>query len=152
MKPAIILICILFVSGLVLYILDRLHHNTDDDSETPPAAAANSESECTADCCSLNEVCPSEKILMSINKELLYFNDEELDSFKGRTPDGYTDDEIEQFRDVLYTLRDDELLAWQKSVKKRGITLPATINDECIMLYNETTPPPAHAIKDKNQR
>ena len=137
MKPAIILICILFVSGLVLYILDRLHHNTDDDSETPPAAAANSESECTADCCSLNEVCPSEKILMSINKEPLYF---------------YTDDEIEQFRDVLYTLRHDELLAWQQSVKKRGITLPATINDEFIMLYNETTPPPAHAIKDKNQR
>lgn len=61
MKPAIILICILFVSGLVLYILDRLHHNTDDDSETPPAAAANSESECTADCCSLNEVCPAKK-------------------------------------------------------------------------------------------
>ena len=63
-----------------------------------------------------------------------------------------TDDEIEQFRDVLYTLRHDELLAWQQSVKKRGITLPATINDEFIMLYNETTPPPAHAIKDKNQR
>lgn len=152
MKPAIILICILFVSGLVLYILDRLHHNTDDDSETPPAAAANGESECTADCCSLNEVCPSEKILMSINKEPLYFNDEELDSFKGRTPEGYTDDEIEQFRDVLYTLRHDELLAWQQSVKKRGIALPSTIHDEFIMLYNEATPPPTHAIKGKNQR
>ena len=151
MKPAIILICILFGSGLVLYIFDRLQHNADADSENSPTTA-NDDNECTADCCSLNEVCPSEKILMSIDKEPLYFSDEELDSFKGRTPDAYTDDEIELFRDVLYTLRHDELLAWQQSVKIRGITLPTTIHDEFIMLYNEATPTPPHAIKGKNQR
>ena len=45
--------------------------------------------------------------------------------------------EIEQFRDVLYTLKPADLLGWEQSVTKRGIVLPTSIRDEFIALYND---------------
>ena len=152
MKPAIILLALLAVSGIILYAIDRLLHDRDTASNDNGEAGDDIQHECTADCCGTNSVCPSEKLLLGINSELVYFNDEELDAFKGRTADDYTDSEIDAFRDVLYTLRKDELLAWQLSVKRRGITMPAAIHDEFIMLYNEPNPASANAINAGNSR
>lgn len=153
MKPAIILLALLAVSGIILYAIDRLLHGRDTASRDTAGGVGNdTRQECTADCCGTNSVCPSEKLLLGINSELVYFNDEELDAFKGRTADDYTDSEIDAFRDVLYTLRKDELLAWQQSVKRRGITMPAAIHDEFIMLYNEPNPASSNAINASNSR
>lgn len=152
MKPAIILLALLAVSGIILYAIDRLLNGRDTGGNDNGAAGDDIQHECTAYCCGTNSVCPSEKLLLGINSELVYFNDEELDAFKGRTADDYTDSEIDAFRDVLYTLRKDELLAWQQSVKRRGITMPAAIHDEFIMLYNEPNPASGNAINAGNSR
>ena len=44
---------------------------------------------------------------------------------------------IEQFRDVLYALRPEELAAWGRSIQLRGINLPTAVKDELIMLAAE---------------
>ena len=69
-------------------------------------------------------------------EEVLGMTDEELDEFKGRAANDYTDDELEQWRDVLYTLKHDELLPWERSIKKRGLQLPNIIKEELMSLYN----------------
>ena len=73
----------------------------------------------------------------AVSNEIVYYDDEELDAFKGRGARDYTEAEIEQFRDVLYTLKPADLLGWEQSVTKRGIVLPTSIRDEFIALYND---------------
>ena len=67
-------------------------------------------------------------------KPIEYFEDEELDSFAGRRSDDYTDEEAEQFEEVLTTLRPEEVAAWNRSLIRRGISVPDQIKDELLML------------------
>ena len=66
-------------------------------------------------------------------KPIEYFDDEELDIFKNRPADSYSDDEIEQFAYVLHTMQPDEVAAWTRSLTLRGITLPDALRDEVIL-------------------
>ncbi len=134
MIPALYIFIAMVVIGVILYIHDRLTRRPDDPENEivrPEPTDA-----CSSECCSTNDVCPSEMMLKHMNDPITYYEDEELDAFKGRAADGYSDDELEQWRDVLYTLRHDELLGWERSVKKRGITIPDVIKEELINLYN----------------
>ena len=76
-------------------------------------------------------------LLSGANSGIVYFEDEELDRFRGRPGEAYTGEEEEQFRDVLYTLQPSDLLPWEQSLKKRGIIMPKAIREEFIMLYGE---------------
>ena len=134
MIPAFYIFVAMVAVGVVLYLLDlRSRKNKPQDAapEAPKVA------DCDADCCSTHEVCPSEMMLEGCNAEIVYFDDEELDAFKGRAADAYTPEEEEQFRDVLYTLLPADLLPWEQSMKKRGIILPSAIRNEFVMLYAE---------------
>ncbi len=71
-------------------------------------------------------------------REIEYFDDEELDRFKGRDSDEYSDDEAEQFGEVLYTMRPTEVKDWTRSLTLRGINLPDQIKDEVFLLIDET--------------
>lgn len=134
MIPAFYIFVAMVAVGVVLYLLDlRSRKNEPQDTAPEAPKVAN----CDADCCSTHEVCPSEMILEGCNAEIVYFDDEELDAFKGRAADAYTPEEEEQFRDVLYTLLPADLLPWEQSMKKRGIILPSAIRNEFVMLYAE---------------
>ena len=67
-------------------------------------------------------------------KPIEYFDDEELDAYKDRPSDAYTDDETEQFAEILETLRPEEVKAWSRSLVLRGINMPDGIKDEYIEL------------------
>ncbi|MDO4972319.1 MAG: phospholipase [Bacteroidales bacterium] len=134
MIPAMYIFALMVVVGIVLYIFDLRSRKPGEEPE--PVVMPENDG-CTDDCCSTNEVCPSEMLLAGCDREIVYFEDEELDAFKGRAADDYTPDEEEQFRDVLYTLKPTDLLTWEQSVKKRGIILPKAIREEFIMLYGE---------------
>lgn len=125
---------LMVVVGIVLYIFDLRSRKPGEEPE--PVVMPENDG-CTDDCCSTNEVCPSEMLLAGCDREIVYFEDEELDAYKGRAADDYAPDEEEQFRDVLYTLKPTDLLTWEQSVKKRGIILPKAIREEFIMLYGE---------------
>ena len=64
----------------------------------------------------------------------LYFDDEELDRFKGVASTEYSDEDVEEFRQVLYTMREEEVENWAHCIETRGIELPAEIKDEILMM------------------
>lgn len=134
MIPAFYIFVAMVAVGVVLYLLDLRSRKNEPQDTAPEAPKV---ADCDADCCSSHEVCPSEMMLEGCNAEIVYFDDEELDAFKGRAADAYTPEEEEQFRDVLYTLLPADLLPWEQSMKKRGIILPSAIRNEFVMLYAE---------------
>lgn len=134
MIPAFYIFVAMVAVGVVLYLLDLRSRKNEPQDTAPEAPKV---ADCDADCCSTHEVCPSEMMLEGCNAEIVYFDDEELDAFKGRAADAYTPEEEEQFRDVLYTLLPADLLPWEQSMKKRGIILPSAIRNEFVMLYAE---------------
>lgn len=67
-------------------------------------------------------------------KDVEYFDDEELDRFKGRASDTYTDDEAEEFREVMLTMQREEVKAWSRSLILREINMPDQVKDDFIML------------------
>lgn len=88
------------------------------------------------DCCGAHEICEFEEML-SNPEEIVYFEDEELDRFQGVSSDDYQDDQIEEFRDVLYTLDSEEIRKWLLSIERRKIQLPSVLKQEAIQLLAE---------------
>ena len=60
-----------------------------------------------------------------------------MDAFRGRPSDAYTDEEAETFRQILYTMRPEEVAAWNRSLVLRGVELPNQVKDEAMMLMND---------------
>lgn len=63
-------------------------------------------------------------------KDIEYYNDEELDAFAGRPADAYSEREVEQFSEVLYTMKPEEVKGWTRSLTLRGINIPNQLKDE----------------------
>lgn len=70
-------------------------------------------------------------------KEIEYYDDEELDRFAGRPSNGYSDQEVEEFRYVLYTMRPTEAAGWAMSLQLRGVSVPDQLKDELIMMTED---------------
>lgn len=69
--------------------------------------------------------------------EGLYFDDEELDRFKGVAPQEYSGSDIEEFRQVLYTMKEDEVDTWVQCLQARGIELPGDVREEVLMILQK---------------
>ena len=152
MEGALIILAVTVVVGVALYLADRLHGRKKEKiseteaSETTEAVSGAPATEQPAAapetpetgkhgplCCGQHLVCekypPTDKII--------YYDDEELDRFAGRSGDDYTDEEIEEFQEVLMTLRPEDALGWSRSVEQRHITLPADVRDGLMLLITE---------------
>lgn len=89
------------------------------------------------ECCGQHEVCEKDSLLAAISKEIEYYDDEELDRFRGLRPEEYSEEEEEEFRNILYTMRDDEVAGWVRSLQLRQIELPAGVKDEVLLIVGE---------------
>lgn len=89
------------------------------------------------ECCGQHETCEKDSLLAAISKEVEYYNDEELDRFRGREGDDYTEEESEEFRDILYTMRSDEVAGWVRSLQLRFVNLPDDVKDEVFLIVGE---------------
>ena len=89
------------------------------------------------ECCGQHEVCEKESLLAALSRQIEYYEDEELDRFRGRKSDEYTEDEIEEFRNILYTMRDDEVAGWGRSLQLRQVELPDEVKDELFLIIGE---------------
>ena len=78
----------------------------------------------------MHEVCEKESLLDGIDYEPEYYDDEELDAYRHRAADSYTPAEIEQFEEVLTTMRAEEVAGWVRSLRLRGVALPDALCDE----------------------
>lgn len=81
--------------------------------------------------------CEQDCMLEAATKPIEYYDDEELDAYRGRSSAGYTDEEAEEFREVLYTMRPDEVPGWSRSLTLRGIEVPNQVKDELVMMIEE---------------
>ena len=129
MSFTILSIIALFTIGAIAFIFTFLGRKTSDDNiVVAPSDCAS----CTGD----NAKCEQECMMEAATKPVEYFDDEELDAFKGRPSDNYTDDEVEQFDYVMHTMQPEELKAWGRSLTLRGINLPNQLKDEFVMLID----------------
>lgn len=123
------LIVALIVLGIFSAILGLLSHNKKDESSVI-LADSSSCSTCNGDDPKCEQLCMME----AATREIEYFDDEELDRFKGRQGNQYTDDEAEEFRNVMLTMQQNEVSAWSRSLTLRGIEVPYQVKDELLML------------------
>lgn len=93
--------------------------------------------EADVECCGQHETCEKDSLLAAVSKGIEYYNDEELDRFRGRYSDEYTEDEVEEFREVMLTCKDDEVAGWCRSLQLRGIELPDDLKDELFLIIGE---------------
>lgn len=89
------------------------------------------------ECCGQHQICEKESLLAAVSKKIEYYDDEELDRFKGRPGNGYSDEEIEEFRDILYTMQEVDVARWSRSLQLRGIELPDELKDELFLIVGE---------------
>lgn len=89
------------------------------------------------ECCGQHEVCEKDSLLAAVSKQIEYYDDEELDAYRGVPSDGYTPEQVEQFRDVLYTMADIEVAGWVRSLQLRAVELPDEMKDEVFLIVGE---------------
>ena len=114
--------------GAIAYIFGR--NRRADGSEEPVTVGTGDCASCSPESPKCEQVCMME----AATKPIEYFDDEELDAFRGRSSNSYTDEEIEQFAYVLHTMRPEEVAAWCRSLVLRGINVPDELKDELVML------------------
>ena len=90
-----------------------------------------------SECCGQHEVCEKESLLAAVSRGVEYYDDEELDRYIGTPPEAYTAEQEEEFSDVLYTMRDEEVAGWVRSLQLRGIALPEGVKDEVFLIIGE---------------
>ena len=113
----------LLVLGLITAFASFLGRKKGE--EEAPLIVNNSCSTCSGE----NDQCEQECMLEVATKEIEYYDDEELDRFRGRLSDSYTDEEAEEFAEVMLTMRPEEVKGWSRSLILRGINMPNQIKD-----------------------
>ncbi len=89
------------------------------------------------ECCGQHEVCEKDSLLAAVSKEIEYYNDEELDRYRGTASSDYSDEAVEEFREVLYTMREYEVAGWVRSLQLRAVELPDALKDEVFLIVGE---------------
>ena len=126
------LILALVALGLISAIFGIISQRKGEDEE--PLQEGVSCNTCNGE----NSKCEQECMMEAATKEIEYYDDEELDRFAGRAADNYTDEEVEEFSEVLYTMQPEEVAGWNRSLILRGINLPNQIKDEVISFLSQT--------------
>ena len=124
----IIVILSIAVLGLVAAVAHR--RRPKDEPAAPPNPL-------DMECCGQHEVCEKESLLAALSRQIEYYDDEELDRFRGRPEEEYSEDEAEEFRQVLYTMRSDEVAGWVRSLQLRQVALPEQVRDEVLLIVGE---------------
>lgn len=124
-----IIVGLFAVAGIAtLVIVNRKNAKTNKVKEVASTPAS--------DCCGAHEVCEVDEIMLDENI-IEYYDDEELDRYKNKNEKEYTSNQIDQFRDVLYTLKTPEIRFWLLSIERRQIKLPNILISEARTLMAE---------------
>lgn len=85
-------------------------------------------------CDGTDDKCEQVCMMETATREIEYYDDEELDRFRGRQSNQYTDEEAEEFANILYTMQPQEAKGWNRSLILREINVPNQIKDELITM------------------
>ena len=89
------------------------------------------------ECCGAHEMCEKDSLLAAVSKSSEYYDDEELDRFKTKDYKDYTEDDVEEFREIFYTLEETDIAGWVRSLQLRQIELPDEIKEEVLLVMRE---------------
>ncbi|MFA7494330.1 MAG: phospholipase [Proteiniphilum sp.] len=134
-------IILFFVVALSLSnYLQRRRGNSKEREATPPSINLGD-----SGCCGAHEICERDSLIAAFAEEPEYFDDEELDRYAHRDSDRYATKEVDEFREVFYSVLDEEKPRWVRSLQMREISLPDQLKDEVLMFVNELRAQKMHA-------
>ena len=122
----IILVILLILLVGVASFVRRINKQTP---EQPPVEIAD-------DCCGSHAVCERDSLL-SQTDQIIYFDDEELDSLSGIPCEEFTEEQTAMIENVFYTLREQDVSGWIRSLQLRNIDLPVDIRDQALLIVAE---------------
>ena len=125
----LILVSAIVALGIVVAIIALLSRSGNEQPTAPAPSCAT--------CSGSDSRCEQECMMEAATKDIVYYDDEQLDIYAGRPSDSYTDEEIETFAEVLYTLLPQDAKGWNRSLILRGINIPNQLKDELIQLVSE---------------
>ena len=132
----LISILIILIIGVTIFVR-RVNKVTP---EQPPVEIAD-------DCCGSHAVCERDSLL-SQTDQVIYFDDEELDSLRGIPYEEYTEAQITMLENVFYTLREQDVAGWIRSIQLRNIDLPEDIRDQALLIVAERR---EHTLEEWNK-
>lgn len=129
MTVILILLCVIVLVGALLYAEHRayMRHHPEEPPVQEPAE----------ECCGMHVTCERDSLLAAVSTEIVYYDDEELDRYAGKAPEAYSAGEADEFRDILLSMRPDDIAGWVRSLQLRGVALPPDVRDEIIMIVGE---------------
>ena len=135
MQPIILFIAIIIFFIIALTITNYIQHKKGNttERELPPPTIDLSDN----GCCGAHEVCERDSLIATFVEEPEYFDDDELDKYSNRDSSKFNEDEVEEFREVFYTILDEEKPRWVRSLQMRYIPVPDLMKDEVLMFVNE---------------
>ena len=122
----LIALLILVAVGALAFFASRRSLTTDADEHK----------EIPSDCCGAHEVCERDSLLSKTN-QIIYFDDEELDSLSGKDAATYTIEEEKQLEEVFLTLRESDVAGWLRSLQLRNIALPDELKEQALLIVRE---------------
>lgn len=151
-----VLLGIILVLGVLVFLLRRFGSDSDyhkkeaGHSKTDKAASTagnegistgqtGSAADCLKSGCGVTCFCDDITLKRAVKTEIEYFDDEELDDYRGIGADQYTEAQVEDFNEVLTTLKPSEVGDWMRSLELRNIVLPSALKDEALMLMDDGT-------------
>ena len=120
-------------SLLILAIIAAIGTKLTKKKEGEPDVVMPTSGDCSS-CDGTDDKCEQVCMMEAAVKGVEYYDDEELDRFRGRPSDQYTDEEAEEFATVLYTMQPHEAKGCNRSLILREINLPNQIKDELITM------------------
>lgn len=89
-------------------------------------------------CCGMHMTCERDSLLAAVSSTITYYDDEELDLYKGIPSTDYDERATDEFRDILITLEADDVAGWVRSLQLRGIELPEDLKPEVFLIVEES--------------
>ena len=132
----ILIILIILLIGVAFFVR-RINAQTP---EQPPVEIAD-------DCCGSHAVCERDSLL-SQTDQIIYFDDEELDALRGIPAYEFTESHISMLENVFYTLREQDVAGWIRSLQLRNIDLPEDIRDQALLIVAERR---EHTLEEWNK-
>ena len=124
-----IIVGLFTITGIIVLVkVNRNRNKTSTVKEEVSAPVSN--------CCGAHEVCDFDQIKMD-ETVIEYYDDEELDKYKHINENEYSNTQIDQFREVLYTLKIHEIRYWLLCIERRNINLPGILISEARFLMAE---------------
>lgn len=106
------------VSLTITNYIQRRKGNTTEREPLPPSIDLSQ-----SGCCGAHEICEKDSLIAAFCEKPEYFDDEELDKYSNRDSSEFKESEVEEFREVFYTILDEEKPRWVRSLQMRSISV-----------------------------